>query len=99
MKEKSDWKKKKKKNVERIFYLWFEKLLDPPPPPPTTTTTATPWIILSFLVDDANAKNKQWKWVGFQIWVRYILQTNIHTYDDDWFVSAALPLLQQLLLL
>jgi hypothetical protein len=37
--------------------------------------------------------------VGFQIWVRYILQTNIHTYDDDWFVSAALPLLQQLLLL
>jgi hypothetical protein len=58
---------------------------------------------LSFLVDDANAKNKQWKWVSFQIWVKYIyyitLHTYTYTYDDDWFVSAALPLLQQLLLL
>ncbi len=101
IKEKSDWKKKKKKNVDRIFYLWFEKLLDPPPPPPpttttTTTTTATPWIFLSFLVDDANAKKQAMKVGGFpnlgQIYI-----TNIHTYGDDWFVSAALPLLQQLL--
>jgi hypothetical protein len=102
MKEKSDWKKKKKKkNVNRIFYLWFEKLLNPPPPPTTTTTTTTtPWIFLSFLVDDANAKKQAMKVGGFpNLGQVYIIQTYkhtyIHTYDDDWFVSAVLlPLLQ-----
>jgi hypothetical protein len=56
----------------------------------------TPWIFLSFLVDDANAKKQAMKVGGFpnlgQIYITYI-----HTFDDDWIVSAALALLQQLL--
>jgi hypothetical protein len=89
IKEKSDWKKKKKKkNVDRIFYLWFEHLLDPPPPPTTTTTTTTPWILLSFLVDMLMQKNKQWKWVGFQICLRYILHTYIQTIHIWWWLNC-----------